>query len=57
MPAKNLHLSVIVEGVETAEQVKFLIENGCYHVQGYYYGKPMLAKDMSSYLNAEHHKY
>ena len=47
--AKKLHLNVIAEGVETAEQVKLLTENGCYHIQGYYYGKPMPADEMLDY--------
>jgi len=51
--AKNLHLNVIAEGVETAEQIKFLTENGCYHIQGYYYGKPMPADEMNDYLQSQ----
>jgi len=54
--SKNLHLSVIAEGVETAEQVKFLTENGCYHIQGYYYGRPMPAKEMSCHIKSEYCK-
>lgn len=54
--AKNLHLSVIAEGVETIEQVKFLTENGCYHVQGYYYGKPMPVDEMEHYLQPQNNK-
>lgn len=39
--AENMNLETIAEGVETIEQEKFLVENGCINVQGYFYNKPM----------------
>lgn len=39
--AKKMKLSVVCEGVETNEQVKFLREVGCDYAQGYYYSKPV----------------
>lgn len=39
--AHNLKLDVIAEGVETQEQEKFLLENGCSLAQGYLYDKPL----------------
>ena len=47
----NLDLIVIAEGVETAEQLKFLTENGCDEVQGYYFSPPKLAKEISDIKN------
>ena len=38
--AKNFHLDVIAEGVETEEQFRFLEDNKCFAYQGYYFGKP-----------------
>ena len=38
---KDLGLQIIMEGVETEEQSKFLEMVGCDVVQGYYYGRPM----------------
>ena len=35
-----LGVDTICEGVETEEQVRFLQENGCSKLQGYYYSKP-----------------
>ena len=39
--ANALGVDTICEGVETAEQVRFLQEIGCSKLQGYYYAKPM----------------
>lgn len=39
--ARSLNLDVIAEGVETEEQRRFLLKNGCTHYQGYLYGKPV----------------
>ncbi|WP_177420018.1 EAL domain-containing protein [endosymbiont of Lamellibrachia barhami] len=39
--AHLLKLRVIAEGVETKHQCNALLEEGCTHHQGYFYGKPM----------------
>ncbi len=39
--ADRLSMPVIMEGVETAEQVSFLQSIGCNYVQGYYFARPM----------------
>ena len=39
--SNQLGMPVITEGVETAEQLKFLSEMGCDMFQGYYFAKPM----------------
>lgn len=38
--ADKLNLTVIAEGIETKEQCEFLVEQGCYYMQGYFYAKP-----------------
>jgi EAL domain-containing protein (putative c-di-GMP-specific phosphodiesterase class I) len=38
---RDLDLSVLAEGVETAEQFAFLREGGCEEFQGFYFGRPM----------------
>ena len=39
--AHSLGLTVIAEGVETAEQLAFLRDNQCDTIQGYFIGRPM----------------
>ncbi|VAW61039.1 diguanylate cyclase/phosphodiesterase (GGDEF & EAL domains) with PAS/PAC sensor(s) [hydrothermal vent metagenome] len=39
--AKNLHIDIIAEGVETREQIERLEQLGCPYYQGYYYSKPV----------------
>ena len=39
--AHSLDLSVIAEGVETAEQRQLLFDKGCTHYQGYLFSKPV----------------
>ncbi|MBP8969478.1 MAG: EAL domain-containing protein [Lachnospiraceae bacterium] len=39
--ALNLNMEVVVEGVETEEQVRFLKEAGATKMQGYYFCKPV----------------
>jgi diguanylate cyclase (GGDEF)-like protein/PAS domain S-box-containing protein len=43
---KSLNLSVIAEGVETADQAAFLLRHGCNLAQGYFYSCPELAGDV-----------
>jgi diguanylate cyclase (GGDEF)-like protein len=39
--AQSLDIPVLAEGVEHADHLKFLQDEGCAQVQGYLYGKPM----------------
>jgi diguanylate cyclase (GGDEF)-like protein len=44
--AQSLNLGVIAEGVETAAQRDFLASSGCHSYQGYFFGRPLPAKDL-----------
>ncbi len=46
----SLNLSVVAEGVETAEQLARLRAEGCDEVQGYYFARPMPAADFIAML-------
>jgi diguanylate cyclase (GGDEF)-like protein len=41
----SLNVTVVAEGVETADQLAHLRVEGCDEIQGYYFGKPMPAAD------------
>lgn len=48
--ARSLRMQVIAEGVETADQERYLIEEGCDEGQGYYYSKPIPASALLTLL-------
>jgi diguanylate cyclase (GGDEF)-like protein/PAS domain S-box-containing protein len=48
--AHNLGLTVIAEGVETAEQLAFLDRHGCGAYQGWYFGRPVPLPDFEASL-------
>jgi diguanylate cyclase (GGDEF)-like protein/PAS domain S-box-containing protein len=44
--AESLNINVVAEGVETKEQLDYLLANGFTTVQGFYYGKPVPASSL-----------
>lgn len=48
--AASLNLEVVAEGVESDEQLQFLIEKGCTQFQGYLVGTPMAKQDFQTLL-------
>ncbi len=44
--ARALNLEVLAEGVESAEQAACLNELGCHYLQGYFFSRPLVSKDV-----------
>ncbi|WP_236744052.1 putative bifunctional diguanylate cyclase/phosphodiesterase [Marinobacter similis] len=51
---KSLNLSVVAEGVETAEQEYYLTQRGCKLAQGYFFSKPLLPDDFERFVEHFH---
>ncbi|WP_245446041.1 bifunctional diguanylate cyclase/phosphodiesterase [Mesorhizobium kowhaii] len=48
---QKLNMRVIAEGVETDDQIAFLLKNNCDEMQGYHFSKPVSARDIENLLN------
>ncbi|MBU7579979.1 MAG: EAL domain-containing protein [Porphyrobacter sp.] len=46
--AKSLQMTTTAEGVETGPEAELIRKLGCDKIQGFYFGRPMTAKDASS---------
>ena len=55
--AKNLKLKVLAEGVETEDQLNFLVENGCDLMQGYYFAPPAPAEEILRLFRSQKNLY
>jgi diguanylate cyclase (GGDEF)-like protein len=51
--ANNLNLSMVAEGIETKDQLDFLIKHGCKKGQGYYFSHPLDVDEMTNYLKKQ----
>ena len=49
----TLGLATIAEGVETEEQKRFLLHNGCDTWQGYLFSRPLPAADFERFVHAQ----
>ena len=43
--ADSLEMSTVAEGVETEDELEMVRRHGCKKIQGYYFGRPMNARD------------
>lgn len=50
--ARALGMSVVAEGVETADQLRWLQDLGCHFAQGYYFARPQPADAIAGLLQA-----
>ncbi len=51
--AHGLGLKVVAEGVETREQLKYLVSLGCDYGQGYLFSKPVSASELTTLLASQ----
>lgn len=51
---KSLNLTVVAEGVETAEQEYYLTQRGCQLAQGYFFSKPLKPDDFKRFVENFH---
>jgi len=51
--AHNLRLVAVAEGVETREQLDFLVGCGCDSYQGFFFSKPIPAEDFTNLLRGQ----
>lgn len=47
--AENLHLDVVAEGIENANQKRLLYSMGCRYGQGFYFSKPLPAEEVLNF--------
>ncbi|HUW01610.1 MAG TPA: EAL domain-containing protein [Acidimicrobiales bacterium] len=52
---RSLGMTVVAEGVETVEQLRFVVHNGCDRLQGFTIARPMPADDFLQMLKDEEH--
>ena len=50
--AQALNLSIVAEGVETAEQIELLKTMGCNQIQGFFFSRPLAADDFLTFYRA-----
>lgn len=48
----TLNLQVIAEGVETIDQLEFLLDSGCHDMQGFYFSKPLPVDEFADYVRS-----
>ena len=51
---KDLDLRIVVEGVETVEQLQLLTSMKCDYIQGYYFSKPLPKEQFITFIKEQH---
>jgi EAL domain-containing protein (putative c-di-GMP-specific phosphodiesterase class I) len=50
---KNLNIPIVIEGVETEEQLALTKTKGIEYVQGYFFSKPLTEDNLLDFLNEQ----
>lgn len=48
--AESLGMYCVAEGIEQVNQIEFFKQEGCYHLQGYYYSKPVPSENTAELI-------
>lgn len=51
--AQILKIEVVAEGVETMDELEFLVENQCTQVQGYLFSKPVSVEEFEKLITKD----
>ncbi|MFM2060492.1 MAG: hypothetical protein RLZZ507_162 [Cyanobacteriota bacterium] len=51
--AHNLNINIIAEGVETNNELSWLMQNNCHIIQGYFFSRPLPIEDLKTLLLAK----
>lgn len=49
----NLNYKVLAEGIETADQLRYLKSQNCLEGQGYFFSKPVSSEEIEQYYFAQ----
>ena len=49
---RRLGVNVIQEGVETKEQLEFVLEAGANYIQGFYFAKPLQREEFADFVES-----
>ena len=55
--AENFNMRTVAEGVETREQLDYLVDAGCDEIQGYYFSEPLPADKIEALLRLNKNLY
>jgi len=54
--SRDLGLECVTEGVETAEQIEILKQNGCHIAQGYFFDRPLPVEEFEAKLGTNYYR-
>ena len=52
---QGIHKELVVEGVETREAIEACCDLSCDYIQGFYYSRPLPAREFVTFLNSHNH--